>query len=251
MRVLVVDIGGTNVKLWSPDGSLAGKLPSSPRLTPGRMLEEVHRAIPGSAYDVVSLGYPGKVLDGKPARDPSNLGLGWVGFDFEGRFAKPLRIMNDAAMQALGAYDGGTMLFLGLGTSVGSALIVDNVVFPMELGSLPHALGKTLEHRMARKALKRLGKRRWRRAVLETLPWLHDAFLVDYIVLGGGHAKKLKCKLPPYARQGGNHNVFGGGCRLWQSRRLMTVDVFEALRVEKPFLQCPPVPTDVSAAVSG
>ncbi len=166
-------------------------------------------------YDVVSLGYPGQVVHNMPAHEPVNLGKGWVGFDYEAAFGRPTKIINDAAMQALGSYDGGRMLFLGLGTGLGSAMIVDGVLEPMELGHLPYKKRLTYEDFVGQRGLKRLGKKRWRIEVAEVINTVRAALLPDYIVLGGGNVKLLK-ELPPDARLGDNANAFTGGFRLWE-----------------------------------
>ena len=160
-------------------------------------------------------------------RDPFQLGPGWVDFDYAAHFVKPLRMMNDAAMQALGAYTGGRMLFLGLGTCVGSTLIVDNVVIPLELGAIPHPFGKTLEDRLERKSLEKRGLERWQDCVLAAVPPLQNAFMVDYVVLGGGNAKKLKVDLPENIRLGGNHDAHRGGHLLWESSELYTGHIYD------------------------
>jgi polyphosphate glucokinase len=166
-------------------------------------------------YDVVSIGYPGAVIGGRPLHEPRNLGGGWVGFDFRTAFGCPVKIVNDAAMQALGSYEGGRMLFLGLGTGLGSAMIVDGMLEPMELAHLPYKKGRTYEDYLGRQALKRLGKKRWRRHVAEVVEQFKATLEADYIVLGGGNAKKVG-ELPPGARLGANANAFGGGFRLWE-----------------------------------
>jgi polyphosphate glucokinase len=227
MNVLVIDIGGTNVKVWDQESRRPRKISSGPQMTPNHLRDAVRQLAELSSYEAVSIGYPGKLAAGKIVREPWNLGSGWVDHDFGAWIPQPWRIMNDAAMQALGAYEGGAMLFLGLGTSVGSTLIVDNVVMPLELGNVPHSFGQTLEHLLARDGLDRLGKNKWRHAVLDALPRMRDAFMADYVVLGGGNAKKLKRRLPLGMRLGSNRNAFRGGRRLWECRDLTTVHVFE------------------------
>jgi polyphosphate glucokinase len=226
-NILVIDIGGTNIKIWGKGGELVAKVPSGPQCTPDQMAEAVRTRVDLGAFEGVSLGFPGRVVRGQPASEPYNLGGGWVDFDYNAAFARPLRIMNDAAMQALGSYEGRRMLFLGLGTSVGSTLIVDRVIVPMDLGSIPHAFGKTLEHLLARSGLRRLGKRKWRAAVLDALPRLRNAFLADYVVLGGGNARKLRRRLPEHVVLGGNRKAYHGGVRLWDTRFLTTAQVYE------------------------
>lgn len=227
MRILVIDIGGTSIKLWDADGERLAKIPSGRTLTPQLAFDEIKRATEGQEFDALSIGFPGAVVQGKPARDAWNLGPGWVDFDYDAQFGKPVRMMNDAAMQALGSYRGGRMLFLGLGTSVGSTLVSDNVVVPLELGALPHAFGKTLEQLLARTALEAMGPARWRRAVIDAIPRLKDAFGAEYVVLGGGNAKKLQRRLPPEVWLGTNWNAFRGGCRLWECRYLQTLQIYE------------------------
>ena len=173
-------------------------------------------------YDAVSIGYPGPVVNGKPQLEPRNLAPGWVGFDFADRFGKPVKILNDAAMQALGSYEGGRMLFLGLGTGLGSALIAENAILPLELGQLPHKSGETLGHVLGRKGLEAVGKEAWIEAVMEALTYLTVAFTVDYVVLGGGNAKKLK-GLIPGIRMGHNLTAFRGGLRLWNIEDVPTL----------------------------
>ena len=214
MKTLVVDVGGTNVKLLASGHRVPIKIKSGPTLTPRDMVRAVLDATSDWTYDRVSMGYPGPVKHGKPIRDPWNLGAGWVGFDFRRAFGKPLRIVNDAAMQALGSYDGGTMLFLGLGTGLGSAMIRDGMLIPLELAHLPYRHGNTYEHWIGEAGMKRLGKNRWRKHVAAIAELLTEAFLADYVVLGGGNVRHLK-RLPKGVRRGRNANAFKGGYRLW------------------------------------
>jgi len=214
MNILVVDVGGTNVKLLASGRPERIKIDSGRTLTPERMVSVVRQATSGWTYDVISIGYPGPVRNGRPAVDPRNLAPGWVGFDFERAFGKPVRIINDAAMQALGSYAGGRMLFLGLGTGLGSALVVDGIVQPLELAHLPYRRGHTFEEYLGIAGLERLGRRRWRHYVADVTQRLRDAMQVDYVILGGGNAKKLD-EPPPGARLGANANAFAGGFRLW------------------------------------
>ncbi|WHZ23804.1 MAG: Polyphosphate glucokinase [Nitrospira sp.] len=218
LKVLVIDVGGTNVKVLGTGQSEPRKIPSGPAMTASKMVAAVKRAVAGWAYDVVSIGYPGPVWDGRPAAEPKNLGGGWVTCDFQRAFGKPVRIINDAAMQALGSYEGGRMLFLGLGTGLGSALMIDGVLAPMELAHLPYSKGRTYEHYVGLQGLKRWGKKRWRRHVADVTQALRRALQVEYVVLGGGNAKKLK-DLPEWARLGDNGNAFLGGFRLWEERQ--------------------------------
>jgi predicted NBD/HSP70 family sugar kinase len=216
MRVLVVDIGGNNVKVAVPGRHNAVKVPSGPALTARRMLSSVRRAITGWDYDVVSVGYPGVVVNGVPAEEPVNLGRGWVGFDFEGAFGRPVRFINDAAMQALGSYEGGRMLFLGLGTGLGTALVVDGMVLPLEVAHLPYRKGHSYEDHVGRAGLDRYGRKRWREFVAEVTGLLKHALQADYVVLGGGNVKELR-ELPAGARAGANANALLGGVRLWEA----------------------------------
>lgn len=216
-RVLVVDIGGTHVKVLVTGEKQPRKAPSGADLTPEVMVQAVKELAADWQYDVIAMGYPGPVLRGKPRVEPKNLGTGWVGFDYEKAFGKPVRIINDAAMQALGSYQGGKMLFLGLGTGLGSALIYDGELEPMELAHLPYKKDRTFEDYLGLRGLKRLGKQKWRRAVADVVERLIAAFEVDYVVLGGGNVDHLK-ELPPGARMGDNANAFVGGFRLWEER---------------------------------
>ena len=215
VKVLVVDVGGTHVKLLSTGRKIRVELPSGPALTPAKMVSRVRAATAGWEYTAVSIGYPGHVVHNQPIAEPHNLGRGWVGFDFKKAFGHPVRLINDAAMQALGSYEGGRMLFLGLGTGLGSAMIVDGILEPMELAHLPYRKGRTYEDYVGLHGLKRLGKKKWRRHVADVIAQLKAALEADYVVLGGGNAKLLK-KLPPGAKLGDNNNAFRGGFRLWQ-----------------------------------
>jgi polyphosphate glucokinase len=213
--VLVIDVGGTNVKVLATGQREPRRIPSGPSMTAEEMVAGVKPLAADWQYDVVSIGYPGAVIGGRPLHEPRNLGGGWVGFDFRTAFGCPVKIVNDAAMQALGSYEGGRMLFLGLGTGLGSAMIVDGMLEPMELAHLPYKKGRTYEDYLGRQALKRLGKKRWRRHVAEVVEQFKATLEADYIVLGGGNAKKVG-ELPPGARLGANANAFGGGFRLWE-----------------------------------
>jgi polyphosphate glucokinase len=214
MQVLVIDVGGSHVKILATGQESRREFVSGPSLTPEEMVRQVQKAAEGWKYDAVSIGYPGPVLRGKPVAEPHNLGSGWVGFDFEAAFGCRVKIINDAAMQALGSDEGGTMLFLGLGTGLGSAMIVDGTVEPMELGHLPYRKG-TYEDYVGIRGLKRVGKKKWRRYVEDVVARLTAALEPDYVVLGGGNFHKLK-KLPPGCRAGDNANAFRGGLRLWE-----------------------------------
>ena len=217
MKILVIDVGGTHVKVVSTGGKKPVEIPSGRKMTPAKMVAAVRAATVDWKYDAVSIGYPGPVVHGRSLIEPGNLGRGWVGFDFKKAFDRPVKIINDAAMQALGSYQGGRMLFLGLGTGLGSALIVDNALEPLELGHLPYKKGRSYEYYVGRAGLERQGKKRWRRQVNEVVRQLKAAMQADYVVLGGGNAKLLK-KLPPGARLGNNANAFQGGYRLWTRR---------------------------------
>ena len=214
MKTLVVDVGGNNIKLLATGQRAARKLPSGPGLTPARMVGAVKKAAAGWAYHRVSIGYPGPVRHGRPFQEPKNLARGWVRFDYRRAFGKPVRIINDAVMQALGSYEGGRMLFLGLGTGLGAALVIEGVTQPLEIAHLPYRSGKTYEQLLGKRAQDRMGRKRWRRMVAEIVPRLHEAFQVDEVVIGGGNAKQLKT-IPPGCRRGDNKNAFAGGFRLW------------------------------------
>ncbi|MBM4070254.1 MAG: ROK family protein [Planctomycetes bacterium] len=216
-RILVIDIGGTHVKVLVTGENAPRKTPSGPDLTAEAMVQAVLSMTEDWPHDVISIGYPGPVLRGKPRVEPRNLGTGWVGFNYETALGKPTRILNDAAMQALGSYQGGRMLFLGLGTGLGSALIYDGELEPMELAHLAYKKGKTFEDYLGLRGLKRLGKKSWRRAVADVVERLIAAFEVDYVVLGGGNVDRLK-ELPPGSRRGDNANAFVGGFRMWDDK---------------------------------
>ena len=222
-KVLVIDIGGTHVKLLATGQKVPIKIPSGPELTPRRMVTLVRRATAKWKYSAVSIGYPGPVLHGKPVSEPHNLAPGWVGFDFRKAFGRPVKLMNDAALQAIGSYKRGRMLFLGLGTGLGSALIVDGVIEPMELAHLPYKKRGTYEDYIGLRGLERLGKKKWRRYVADVVNRLKTALGADDVVLGGGNAKLLKA-LPAGARLGSNANAFRGGFRIWQAGRKPTID---------------------------
>ena len=217
MNVLVVDVGGTHVKILSTGQKEPCKLPSGPKLTAQQMVSEVRKATRKWNYGAVSIGYPGPVMRNRPIAEPHNLGRGWVGFDFEKAFRHPVKVVNDAAMQALGSYKGGKMLFLGLGTGLGSTIIADGIVEPMELGHLPYKKG-TYEDYVGLRGLERHGKKKWRRYVADVVVRLTAALQPDDVVLGGGNAKDLD-DLPPGCRLGDNANAFLGGFRLWEKER--------------------------------
>ena len=215
MDVLVIDVGGTHVKLLATGAAEPRRFKSGRSLTPETLVQRVHEETRDWHFDVISLGIPGVVGPKGPFSEPGNLGCGWVGFDYEAAYGKPVRLVNDAVMQALGAYDGGRMLFLGLGTGLGSALVTEHVIVPLELGNLPARAGGTLAARVGRRALRENGKDRWMRDVHEMTATLRDAFAAEYVVLGGGNAKVVS-PLPPATRRGGNRDAFTGGFRLWE-----------------------------------
>jgi len=212
--ILVIDVGGTHVKFRIGAHGAIREFDSGPRMTPGRMTRQLRKLLDAQRYDAVSMGYPGLVYRGRIAAEPYNLGGGWVGYDFAAAFERPVRLINDAAMQAIGSYRGGRMLFLGLGTGLGATLIIDGVVEPTEIGHMPYKRGRTFEDYIGERGRERLGNRRWRKVVRKVLKDLRAAFEADYIVLGGGNAKRLK-KLPAGVRLGGNLHAFSGGLRLW------------------------------------
>ena len=217
MRVLVVDIGGSDVKIFVTGRKGKIEIPSGPRMTPRRMFSEVQKATAGWKYDVVTIGYPGRVRGNAPQENAPNLGKGWLQFDFKKAFKRPVKILNDAAMQALGSYRGGRMLFLGLGTGLGSTLILEGVVHATELGDLPFRRGRTYADYLSKIGLKRLGRARWSRHTKQGVQQLKAAFQVDYVVLGGGKAK-LITKLPEGVLRGDNSKAFVGGVRAWTTR---------------------------------
>jgi polyphosphate glucokinase len=218
MKILVIDVGGTHVKVLATGHKTPVKIPSGPDMTPREMVRRVRSAVKDWAYDAVSIGYPGAVLHGKPVSEPRNLRGGWVGFRFHKAFGRPVRVINDAAMQALGSYRGGCMLFLGLGTGLGSALIIDGVLEPMELAHLPYDNGRTYEEYVGKAGLKRIGKKKWRRRVADVITRLKAALEADDVVVGGGNAKLLR-SLPRGVRRGDNANAFIGGYRLWKGNQ--------------------------------
>jgi polyphosphate glucokinase len=214
LKVLTIDVGGTHIKVLASGQTEPQEFPSGPTMTPKRMVVGVKKLTAEWEYDVVSMGYPGPVLRNRPVADPHNLAAGWVGFQFEKALGRPLKIINDAAMQALGSYKGGKMLFLGLGTGLGSAMVVDGIVEPMELGHLPYKKA-TYEDYVGLRGLKEWGKKKWRRHVADVVARLIAALEPDDVVLGGGNVKKLK-DLPRGCRAGDTANAFLGGFRLWE-----------------------------------
>jgi hypothetical protein len=215
MKILVIDIGGSNVKFLASGRKEARKIPSGKDLTPQKMVEGVRKETEDWEYEVISLGYPGLTAHDGPDDEPMNLGKGWVGFDFEAAFGCPVKVVNDAIMQALGSYEGGRMLFLGLGTAVGSCFISEKTVVNLELGRLPFRDARIMDY-LGRKGLEQLGEEKWRQAVYEVVSALHLAFVTDYLVLGGGNAERVQ-PLPEGARLGGNEMAFEGGFRLWET----------------------------------
>lgn len=214
-RILAVDIGGTNVKFLASGETRPRKIPSGNDLSPATMVEAVKKKARDWDYKAVSLGYCGLVGGSGPLAETENLGSGWVGFDFAAAFGCPVRIVNDAAMQALGSYDGGRMLFIGLGTGFGSVLIVEHAIVQLELGELRYKRKATYSQRFGRAALEAIGEDKWRKRVSAIIPSLQRAFLADYVVVGGGNAKHLGEPLPPGVRLGHNLTAFRGGFRLW------------------------------------
>jgi glucokinase len=218
MKVLVIDVGGTNVKVLATGEKEVRKIPSGSTMSAKDMADKVIQGTHDWDYEAVSIGYPGPVVDNKILLEPKNLGKGWVGYDFAAHFGKPVKIINDAAMQALGGYEGGRMLFLGLGTGLGSALILNWTVAPMELAHLPYKKGKTYEDYAGLRGYNKLGRKKWELAVEDIVIRLKAALVADYVILGGGNAKKLK-RLPPGARLGENAHAIIGGYRLWEDHK--------------------------------
>lgn len=212
--ILVVDVGGSKIKLLLSGQTEPIKLPSGPELTPAVMVQQVLEATKDWKFDAVSIGYPGSVGLAGPQSEPGNLASGWVGFDFALAFSRPVRILNDAALQALGSYEGGRMLFLGLGTGLGSALISQNSIVPLELGALRYRRGQTYGEALGRRGLRAVGKKAWRKLVARAVIDFLAAFQVDYVMLGGGNSKEFKVP-PPGARLGNNQTTLRGGFRLW------------------------------------
>ena len=215
MKILIIDIGGTNIKVASSDKPVPIKIPSGPTLTAEQMANDVLAATKGWAYDCISIGYPGPVIHDHPLAEPHNLAPGWIGFPYQKAFGKPLRFINDAAMQALGGYKGGRMLFLGIGTGLGSAMIFDGVVIPLELAHLPYRKGRTYEEYVGLAGLELRGEKRWRKSVLDVIERLRAALVCDSVLLGGGNAKLMK-DLPDHVILGANSNAIDGGIKLWQ-----------------------------------
>jgi polyphosphate glucokinase len=224
MNVLVIDVGGTNVKVASTDKRVPIKIASGLTMTAAQMAQQVLAATEGWKYDCVSIGYPGPVIHDHPLAEPHNLAAGWIDFSYQKAFGKPVRFINDAAMQALGGYKGGRMLFLGTGTGLGSAMIFDGVVIPLELAHLPYRRARTYEEYIGAAGLQLLGKKRWRKAVLDIVNRLQAALICEYVLLGGGNAKLMK-DLPPHVILGANANAIEGGIRLWQNPEELKIRV--------------------------
>ena len=221
MKVLVVDVGGKNVKLLATGRRTSRRFPSGPKLTPSKMVAGVLETAAGWSWDAVTIGIPAPVVDGKPLQEPHNLAGGWRRFDFEAAFRCPVAVMNDAAMQALGSYEGGRMLFLGLGTGLGSATVDDGKLVPLELAHLPYRKGKSYEDYLGDRGRRRLGQRKWEQHVRKVTGLLMKALVVDYVVLGGGNVEQLSA-LPPGTRRGDNQNAFAGGFRVWENAARVT-----------------------------
>lgn len=218
--VLTIDLGGSRVKVRTSESEEIRRTDSGPDLTPAEMVDKVRQLADGLAFDVISMGYPGPVRDNRPALDPANLGKGWNGFDFAEAFGKPFRMVNDALMQAIGSYEGGRMLFIGLGTGLGSAMVLEHVAQPMELAHLPYRKEMTYEDYLGERGLQRRGKEKWRKSVFDVAERLTAGLQPDYIVIGGGNVDKLK-ELPPNCRRGDNKRAFEGGFRLWHNKALV------------------------------
>lgn len=214
-NVLVIDVGGTHVKLMI-SRKKKRKFKSGPQMTPREMVAQMKTELKDWKYEAIAVGFPAPVRDGRILSDPKHLGKGWVGFDFEKALKKPVRILNDAALQALGSYRGGRMLFLGLGTGLGSTLVLPNMILPLELGDLPYRDHRIIEDFLGRSGIDKLGNKEWEREVTFAVNQLKKSVIADYVVLGGGKAKKLR-KLPKGTELGHNRNAFLGGIRLWQN----------------------------------
>lgn len=223
MNILVIDVGGTHVKAQLTGNETRVKIASGKEMTADKMVESVRKETQGWDFDAITIGYPGPVIRGEIASDPHNLGGGWLGYDFQKAFGRPIKIINDAAMQALGSYDGQSMLFLGVGTGLGSAMICEGQILPMELAHLPYKKKRSYEDYAGLAGLERMGKSKWRKHVLRIIALFKAAFEVDYVVLGGGNAELMK-ELPAYVRLGDNANAFTGGCRLWDEPNKLTED---------------------------
>jgi polyphosphate glucokinase len=236
MKILVIDIGGTNIKVASSDKRVPIKIPSGPTMTAEQMTKDVLAATQGWAYDCISIGYPGPVVHDHPLAEPHNLAPGWIGFPYQKTFGKPLRFINDAAMQALGGYKGGRMLFLGIGTGLGSAMIFDGVVIPLELAHLPYRKERTYEDYVGLRGLERRGAERWRKSVLDVIERLRAALICDSVLLGGGNAKLME-NLPSHVTLGANSNAIDGGIKLWQDVSDPATATKAATKTAKPAMK--------------
>lgn len=243
MKILMIDVGGTNVKLMASGHQNRRMVPSGPKLSAHAMVKEVRRVTKDWEYDVVSLGYPGHVVDGRPTAEPGNLGEGWADYDYEAAFERPVRIINDAAMQALASYRKGRMLFMGFGTSIGATIIADDVVVPLEIGCLRLKSGRRFMDRLTAKALKRSGRRRWLSAVEEAVELMRDVTKPDDIVLGGGNAKKID-PLPNGCRQKDNKVALVGAKRMWDGADLLATSYGSSWRISRPVEQAKPAQHD-------
>lgn len=219
LRVLAIDVGGSHVKIRCGDSGDERVAVSGPKMTAAEMVKKVKAMVDGLQFDAVTMGYPGPVLRNRILAEPFNLGAGWTSFDFAEAFNAPLRIVNDAMMQAVGSYNGGRMLFLGLGTGLGAALVIDNVCVPLEIGHLPYRKGRSFEDYLSEASLEKRGRTKWRKHVFAVVKLMMQAYRPDYIVLGGGNVERLD-KLPPNAIRGANANAFTGGFRIWTDPRL-------------------------------
>jgi polyphosphate glucokinase len=218
VKILVIDVGGTNIKLLSSGRRTPLKIPSGPDLTPGAMVSAVLEATADWTYEAVTIGYPGPVVKDRPTREPVNLGPGWVNFNYAKALKVPVKMINDAAMQALGSYDGGVMLFLGLGTGLGTTLVTHGTVVPLEIAHLPYRKDRTYEEYVGEAGLKQLGEKKWKKHVIDIVQLFLDALNAEYAVLGGGNVRHFEDDLPPNTRRGSNMNAFRGGYRLWQKQ---------------------------------
>ncbi len=232
-HILVIDVGGSHIKFRLGSRGRIRRFVSGAKMTAADMVRRIRKLARDLPYQAVSIGYPGLVLRGRIAAEPFNLGPGWVGYDFEKAFGRPVRVINDATMQALGSYEGGRMLFLGLGTGLGATLILDGTVEPMEIGHMPYKRGRTFEDYIGERGRKRLGNKKWRKALAEVVARLKDVLEADYVVLGGGNAARLK-ELPEGARLGDNLNAFKGGLRLWRADDPLVASVSRRQRAAPP-----------------
>ena len=232
-RILVIDVGGSHIKFRMGTRGSIDRFVSGPDMTAAQMARQIRKLARDLPYEAVSIGYPGMVLRGRIAAEPFNLGPGWVGYDFQKSLGRPVRVINDATMQALGSYEGGRMLFLGLGTGLGATLILDGTVEPMEIGHMPYKRGRTFEDYIGEHGRERLGKKKWRKAVIEVVARLKDVLEVDYVVLGGGNVAHLK-ELPEGARLGDNLNAFKGGLRLWRGDDPLAVGISRRQQAAAP-----------------